>query len=60
MITQVTALIPHRSLPHGRTRPTIVAAGDGEENRHEVVVDPGLLTPLMSMGPKANAKLDFM
>lgn len=38
MIPQVTALIPHLSLPHGRTRPTIVEAVDGDENRHEVVV----------------------
>lgn len=56
MITRVTALIPYLSLPHGRTRPTIVEAG----NWHEVVVDPGLLTPLMSMRPKVNAKLDFI
>jgi hypothetical protein len=38
MIPQVTALIPHLSLPHGRTRPTIVEAEDADENRHEVVV----------------------
>jgi hypothetical protein len=37
-VPQVTALIPHRSLPHGRTRPTIVEAEDGDGNRHEVVV----------------------
>lgn len=38
MIARVTALIPHQSLPHGRTRPTIVEAEDENENRHEVVV----------------------
>ncbi len=38
MIPKVTAVIPHLSLPHGRTRPTIVEAEDGDENRHEVVV----------------------
>jgi hypothetical protein len=38
MIPEVTALIPHLSLPHGRTRPTIVEAEDADEHRHEVVV----------------------
>lgn len=38
MITQVTALIPHQSLTHGRTRPTIVEAEDTKGSRHEVVV----------------------
>lgn len=37
-ITTVTALIPHQTLSHGRTRPTIVEAEDGDEKRHEVVV----------------------
>lgn len=38
MITHVTALIPHQTLSHGRTRPTIIEAEDESENRHEVVV----------------------
>ncbi len=38
MIPGLIALIPHQSLPHGRTRPTIVEAEDSEGGRHEVVV----------------------
>jgi hypothetical protein len=38
MIPKVTALIPHHTLSHGRTRPTIVEAEDAKGNRHEVVV----------------------
>lgn len=37
-IRTVTALIPHQTLSHGRTRPTIVEAEDADENRHDVVV----------------------
>lgn len=37
-IPTVMALIPHQTLSHGRTRPTIVKAEDADEHRHEVVV----------------------
>lgn len=43
MINHLTALIPHQSLSHGRTRPTIVEAEDSGGNRHEVVVKLFLL-----------------
>ena len=38
MLPLLTALIPYKSLSHGRTRPTLVSAEDGDGRRHEVVV----------------------